>query len=53
VTCNPNGPGGGGGNPQSVNAIQAGAAMGGILAGLPATCLWVRRRTRRGVTKRG
>ncbi|HWN63482.1 MAG TPA: transglycosylase domain-containing protein, partial [Streptosporangiaceae bacterium] len=58
VTCNPNAPGGGGGGgggggTQSVSAIQAGAAMGGIVAGLPATCLWVRRRTRRGVTKRG
>ena len=58
VTCNPNAPGGGGGGgggggTQSVSAIQAGAAMGGILAGLPATCLWVRRRSRRGVTKRG
>jgi hypothetical protein len=27
--------------------------MGGIVAGLPATCLWVRRRSRRRVTKRG
>jgi membrane peptidoglycan carboxypeptidase len=52
VTCNPNAAGGGG-NTQSVSAIEAGAAMGGIVAGLPATCLWVRRRTRRGVTKRG
>jgi membrane peptidoglycan carboxypeptidase len=52
VTCNPNAPGSGG-NPQSVSAIETGAAMGGIVAGLPATCLWVRRRTRRGVTKRG
>jgi membrane peptidoglycan carboxypeptidase len=54
VTCNPNAPGGGGdGNTQSVSAIEADAAMGGIVAGLPAMCLWVRRRTRRGVTKRG
>ncbi len=52
VTCNPNASGGGG-NTQSVSAIEAGGAMGGIFAGLPATCLWVRRRTRRGVTKRG
>ena len=52
VTCNPNAPGGDG-NTQSVSAIEAGAAMGGIFAGLPATCLWVRRRARRGVTKRG
>jgi membrane peptidoglycan carboxypeptidase len=51
VTCNPNAPSGG--NTQSVSAVEAGAAMGGIVAGLPATCLWVRRRTRRGVTKRG
>ena len=52
VTCNPNAPGGGGG-PQSVSATEAGAAVGGIFAGLPATCLWVRRRTRRRVTRRG
>jgi hypothetical protein len=52
VTCNPNTSGGGGGT-QSVSAIEAGAAMGGIVAGLPATCLWVRRRSRRGVTRRG
>ncbi len=52
VTCSPNAPGGGG-NPQSVSATEAGAAVGGIFAGLPATCLWVRRRTRRRVTKRG
>jgi membrane peptidoglycan carboxypeptidase len=52
VTCNPNASGGGG-NTQSVSAIEAGAAMGGIVAGLPATCLWVRRRSRRRVTKRG
>jgi membrane peptidoglycan carboxypeptidase len=52
VTCNPNAPNGDG-TPQSVSAIEAGAAMGGIVAGLPAMCLWVRRRTRRGVRKRG
>jgi hypothetical protein len=52
VTCNPNAPGGDG-TTQSVSAIEAGAAMGGIFAGLPVTCLWVRRRSRRGVTKRG
>jgi membrane peptidoglycan carboxypeptidase len=51
VTCNPNTSGGG--NTQSVSAVEAGAAMGGIVAGLPATCLWVRRRSRRGVAKRG
>jgi membrane peptidoglycan carboxypeptidase len=54
VTCNPNAPGSDtGGTPQSVSAIEAGAAMGGVVAGLPAACLWVRRRTRRGVRKRG
>ena len=52
VTCNPNAPGGDG-TPQSVSATEAGAAVGGIFAGLPATCLWVRRRTRRRVTRRG
>ena len=52
VTCNPNAPNGGG-NTQSVSATEAGAAVGGIFTGLPATCLWVRRRTRRRVTKRG
>jgi len=41
VTCSNSG-----GNGQSVNAA-AGAAAGGALAGLPATCLWVRRRKRR------
>ena len=52
VTCNPNAQAGDG-STQSVSAIEAGAAMGGIVAGLPATCLWVRRRSRRGVTRRG
>jgi len=42
VTC----AAGGGGTPQSVSAT-AGAAVGGIFVGLPATCLWVRRRQRR------
>jgi membrane peptidoglycan carboxypeptidase len=51
VTCNPNTSAAG--TTQSVSAIEAGAAMGGLVAGLPATCLWVRRRTRRGVAKRG
>jgi membrane peptidoglycan carboxypeptidase len=46
VTCSPGG-GNGGGNPQSVNATATGATVGGIVAGLPATCLWVRRRRRR------
>ncbi len=41
VTC------GTAGNTQSVNATAAGAAVGGIFVGLPATCLWVRRRTRK------
>jgi membrane peptidoglycan carboxypeptidase len=52
VTCNPNAPPGDG-TPQSVSAPAAGAAVGGILAGLPATCLWVRRRARRRVSGRG
>jgi membrane peptidoglycan carboxypeptidase len=52
VTCNPNGPGSGG-NTQSVSATEAGAAVGGIFAGLPATCLWVRRRTRKRRLGRG
>ncbi len=52
VTCNPNAPAGNG-TTQSVSAIEAGAAMGGVVAGLPATCLWVRRRTRRKVARRG
>ena len=54
VTCNPNpNPGGGGGGTQSVSATEAGAAVGGVFAGLPATCLWVRRRTRKHRRKRG
>ena len=53
VTCNPNPPGGGNGNNQSVGATTAGAAVGGIFAGLPAACLWVRRRTRKQAAKRG
>jgi membrane peptidoglycan carboxypeptidase len=54
VTCNPNAPGGPGGNgQQSVSTAAAGAAVGGIFAGLPAACLWVRRRTRKQVRKRG
>jgi len=52
VTCNPNPPGGNG-NTQSVSATTAGAAVGGIFAGLPAACLWVRRRTRKQARKRG
>jgi membrane peptidoglycan carboxypeptidase len=54
VTCNPNAPGGtGGGGNQSVNTAGAGAAAGGVFVGLPATCLWVRRRSRKQVRKRG
>jgi membrane peptidoglycan carboxypeptidase len=53
VTCNPNAPSGPGGNTQSVSATEAGAAVGSIFAGLPAACLWVRRRTRKQVRKRG
>jgi membrane peptidoglycan carboxypeptidase len=52
VTCQPNAQGGGGGT-QSVSAAEAGVAAGGIFAGLPATCLWVRRRTRKHHRKRG
>jgi membrane peptidoglycan carboxypeptidase len=52
VTCNGQGGPGGGGN-QSVSAPAVGAAVGGIFAALPATCLWVRRRTRKQVRKRG
>jgi membrane peptidoglycan carboxypeptidase len=47
VTCNS------GGKTQSTNAAKAGGAVGGIFAGLPATCLWVRRRMRRRGPKRG
>ena len=53
VTCNPNAPGSGGGNTQSVSATEAGASVGGVFAGLPATCLWMRRRARKRMTKRG
>jgi membrane peptidoglycan carboxypeptidase len=54
VTCNPNQQGGtGGGGNQSVSTVGAGAAAGGAFAGLPATCLWVRRRSRKQVRKRG
>ncbi len=43
VTCQP-----AAGNAQGVTGttVGAGAAVGGIFAGLPATCLWVRRRQR-------
>jgi membrane peptidoglycan carboxypeptidase len=50
VTCQPVTSGGG---TQSVSATEAGAAVGGIFAALPATCLWVRRRTRKHHRKRG
>ena len=53
VTCNPNAPGGGGGNTQSVSATEAGTVFGGVFAGLPATCLWVRRRARKHHRQRG
>jgi len=52
VTCNPNAPTGNG-STQSVSATEAGAAVGGIFAGLPAACLWVRRRTRKHAGQRG
>jgi membrane peptidoglycan carboxypeptidase len=48
VTC-----GAPGGNQMSVNATAVGGAVGGIFTGLPATCLWVRRRTRKRGPKRG
>jgi hypothetical protein len=47
VTC------GQAGATQSVSATKAGAAVGGILAAVPATCLWVRRRQRKRVCRRG
>jgi membrane peptidoglycan carboxypeptidase len=50
VTCNATG---GNGTTQSVSAAEAGTAVGGIFAGLPASCLWVRRRTSKRVRKRG
>jgi len=57
VTCTPTNP-----NPvqsytpppdQNGNALKAGAAVGGVFAGLPVTCLWVRRRTRKRGRGRG
>jgi membrane peptidoglycan carboxypeptidase len=47
VTC------GQAGETQSVSATKAGAAVGGILAGVPATCLWARRRQRKRASRRG
>jgi membrane peptidoglycan carboxypeptidase len=52
VTCNPNAPTGDS-STQSVSATEAGAAVGGVFAALPAACLWVRRRTRKQAGKRG
>jgi membrane peptidoglycan carboxypeptidase len=53
VTCQPdgttqNGNGNGNGNLPGggANGTPVGAALGGIFVGLPATCLWVRRRRR-------
>jgi hypothetical protein len=48
VTC-----GAPGGDQMTVNATAMGGTVGGIFAGLPATCLWVRRRTRKRGPKRG
>jgi len=48
VTCQPNG-----GAAQGVNAPALGAGVGGVITGLPATCLWVRRRARRKGPGRG
>jgi membrane peptidoglycan carboxypeptidase len=54
VTCHPGGGnGGGGGNALGAVPMPAGAAVGGIFAGLPATCLWVRRRRRKRGPRRG
>ncbi len=41
------------GGTQSVTATRAGAAAGGIFAGLPAACLWARRRRRKRGPGRG
>jgi len=59
VTCSTNTPqpfgggGGGGGGAQTASGTVAGAAAGGVLAALPVTCLWVRRRGRRRGARRG
>jgi membrane peptidoglycan carboxypeptidase len=42
-----------GGKARTVSGAAAGAAVGGILAALPVTCLWVRRRVRRRGRERG
>ncbi len=47
VTC------GAAGGTQSVSAIPAGAVVGGVFAGLPASGLWVRRRMRKRGPRRG
>jgi len=52
VTCNPGGNGNGGGNggtgvPPTGTVPTTGGVVGGILAGLPATWLWTRRRRRK------
>ena len=52
VTCGAPGAGGNTGG-QGANAAGAGAAVGGVFVGLPATCLWVRRRTRKRGSRRG
>jgi membrane peptidoglycan carboxypeptidase len=49
VTCGTPGTG----TDESVNATEVGGAVGGIFAGLPATCLWVRRRMRKRGPRRG
>jgi membrane peptidoglycan carboxypeptidase len=50
VTC---GTAGTGGNGDSVSAVRIGAGGAGLVAGLPATCLWVRRRMRKRGPGRG
>jgi membrane peptidoglycan carboxypeptidase len=52
VTCGTAGDGTSTGN-QAANAAGTGAAVGGVFVGLPATCLWVRRRTRKRSQRRG
>jgi membrane peptidoglycan carboxypeptidase len=53
VTCNPNGDGNGNGNTPTGIVPTTGALVGGIVAGLPATCLWARRRRRKQGQERG
>ena len=56
VTCTTSTPqsfGGGGGGAQTATGPVAGAAVGGVLAALPLTCLWVRRRGRKRGAGRG